>query len=78
MTPRTARSRSVAPTPDRISIDFQRMTLEGEDGNEMSGEGESGDSVLGEESEGWDEEDDEELMDKLERERLKQQQLYHP
>jgi hypothetical protein len=54
------------------------MTLEGEDGNEMSGEGESGDSVLGEESDGWDEEEDQELMDKLERERLKQQQLYHP
>lgn len=76
LTPRTPRGRSRAVTPDRISIDFERDEEESQEwlqGDDIDEEA-SSDGAQG--GEAWDEEEDEELMDKLERERQKREQLY--
>lgn len=69
-TPSRAISRAV--TPDRTSIDFDHEGEYDEDYDDM-GMFSSNDTGT---QQPWDDEEDEELMDKLERERQKREQLY--
>lgn len=65
-------------TPDRLSIAYQEEDeyFNSGDEDDAAGEGADDDGRDVYESEAWDSEDDEELMDKLERERQKREQLY--
>ena len=56
-------------TPDRISIEYETAANSEEDHTAY---------VSSDTGDAWDEEEDEELMDKLERERQKMEQLYDP
>lgn len=70
-TPHTPRSRSRAITPDRISIEY-------ESGPDDALSSTDGDRSMSDDHDALEDEDEDLLMDKLERERQKREQLYDP